>query len=91
MRNNVFYRSIVIVRNFVTMDAMKVSDESKPNVDLEKLANTLSELDPETYPDYIADWPLEELREKIAKSEASGDSGITSAEEHLAYFAKNPL
>jgi|GEM_PF-7042145 len=63
----------------------------KVNIDLEKLAKTLDNLDPETYPDYTSDWPLDELRNAIKEGDESPDSSITSAEDHIKYFRNNPL
>lgn len=67
---------------------MKLIEKSRKSVDLEDLKNKLRNLDLETYPDYTADWPKEELKEAIQEGLESGDSGVSSLSEYRKAFAR---
>ncbi len=67
---------------------MKVSEDIKPNVDLEDLEAVLGKLDPKSYPDYTKDWPLKELRAAMKEGIESGTSGIASLEDYKRALKK---
>ncbi len=67
---------------------MKAIQNLKPNVDLESLEQSLGKLDQETYPDYTADWPKEELITAIQEGIESGDSGVFSLADYCKAFAR---
>ena len=58
-------------------------------MDLDKLAETLVNINPDTYPDYTKDWKTEELQKAIKKGDESEDA-FSSPEEHEKFFALNP-
>jgi len=68
---------------------MKLIKKRGKSVDLEDLENKLRNLNPETYPDYTADWPDEELKDAIQEGLESGDSGVSSLSEYRKAFARN--
>lgn len=66
------------------MKSTKTQDQS---IDLQDLEDKLVNLDPDKYPDFTSDWPLDELKKAIKEGLESGDSGVSSLAEYRKVFA----
>jgi len=62
---------------------MKTQSKSKEGI------TAPGQINPENYPDFTSDWPIEELRAAIKEGDLSPDVEIFSAEDHLKYAANN--
>ncbi len=58
---------------------------------LDQLEAIVEKLQPEMYPDYTADWDQDQLKVELERRALEPDAGISSMEEHMAFFKNNPL